>query len=135
MTASPDLLVELDRNSAALERADPADLPAVTALLESRTALLNRVAAAETASGDRALLSLERAREAAGDLDIRVGGGVATVRQYLQAGLVDEMHLAIAPVLLGGGENLLGGIDLLKLGYKVTERTSTPGATHIVLTK
>ena len=79
--------------------------------------------------------ALERAREAAGDLDIRLGGGVSTVRQYLQAELVDEMHLAIAPVLHGGGENLLSGIDLLKLGYKVTEHRNTPGATHIVLTK
>ncbi|HEX7861470.1 MAG TPA: dihydrofolate reductase family protein [Verrucomicrobiae bacterium] len=79
--------------------------------------------------------ALERAREAAGDLDIRVGGGVSTVRQYLQAGLINEMHLAIAPVLLGSGENLLAGIDLLKLGYKVAEHTTTSGATHIVLTK
>ena len=79
--------------------------------------------------------ALQRAREAAGDLDIRLGGGVATIRQYLQAGLIDELHLAISPVLLGSGEHLLAGIDLLKLGYKISEHTTTPGATHVVLTK
>jgi dihydrofolate reductase len=79
--------------------------------------------------------ALERAREVAGDLDIRLGGGVATVREYLEAGLIDELHLAIAPVLLGSGEHLLDGIDLLKLGYKITEHVNTGGATHVVLTK
>ena len=79
--------------------------------------------------------ALQRAREAAGDLDIRLGGGVATIRQYLQAGLIDKLHLAISPVLLGSGEHLLAGIDLLKLGYKISEHTTTPGATHVVLTK
>jgi dihydrofolate reductase len=79
--------------------------------------------------------ALERAREAAGDLGIRLGGGVSTIRQYLQAGFVDELHLAIAPVLLGSGEHLLSGIDLPKLGYKVTEHLTTPAATHVVLAK
>ena len=79
--------------------------------------------------------ALQRAREAAGDLDIRLGGGVATIRQYLQAGLIDKLHLAISPVLLGSGEHLLADIDLLKLGYKISEHTTTPGATHVVLTK
>ena len=79
--------------------------------------------------------ALERAREAADGGDVRVGGGVATIRQYLQAGLIDEMHLAISPVLLGSGEGLLGGLDLLKLGYRVSERVPTPKATHIVLSK
>ena len=79
--------------------------------------------------------ALQRAREAAGDLDIRLGGGVATIRQYLQAGLIDELHLAISPVLLGSGEHLLAGIDLLKLGYKISEHTTTADATHIVLSK
>jgi dihydrofolate reductase len=79
--------------------------------------------------------ALERAREVADGRDVRVGGGVATIRQYLQAGLVDEMHLAVSPVLLGSGEGLLGGLDLLKLGYRVSEHVPTPKATHIVLTK
>ena len=66
---------------------------------------------------------------------MRVGGGAATIRQYLQAGLIDEMHVAVSPVLLGSGENLLSGLDLLKLGYRVTEHVPTEKATHIVVTK
>ena len=66
---------------------------------------------------------------------MRLGGGVATIRQYLQAGLVDELHLAIAPTLLGSGENLLAEIDMVRLGYKITEHVATPAATHIVLSK
>jgi dihydrofolate reductase len=77
--------------------------------------------------------ALERARAAAKDRDIRIGGGAATIRQYLSAGLIDEMHLAIAPTLLGSGENLLAGIDLPKLGYRCAEHVPTPGATHVVL--
>jgi dihydrofolate reductase len=77
--------------------------------------------------------ALERAREAAQDKDIRLGGGVAAIRQYLDAGLIDEMHLAISPVLLGSGEHLLAGIDLPKLGYRCVEHVPTPGATHVVL--
>ncbi|HEU5081085.1 MAG TPA: dihydrofolate reductase family protein [Opitutaceae bacterium] len=80
-------------------------------------------------------VALKRAQEAAGDLDIRLGGGVATVRQYLQAGLIDELQVTISPVVLGSGENLFAGIDLLKLGYKCTEHVPTPAATHIVLTR
>jgi dihydrofolate reductase len=79
--------------------------------------------------------ALERAREAAGGKDVRIGGGAATVRQYLQAGLVDELHVAIAPVVLGGGESLFMGIDLLKLGYRLAEHVTTPAATHVVLTR
>jgi dihydrofolate reductase len=79
--------------------------------------------------------ALERAREAAGGRDVRVGGGVAAIRQYLQAGLIDEMHLAVSPVLLGSGEHLLGGLDLLKLGYRVSEHVPTPKATHVVLNR
>jgi len=74
-----------------------------------------------------------RAVQAAGAKDVRVGGGVSTVRQFLQAGLVDEMHLAISPVLLGSGEHLLAGIDLLRLGFSRVEHVATPGATHVVL--
>jgi dihydrofolate reductase len=79
--------------------------------------------------------ALERAVDAAKGQDIRLGGGVAAIRQYLRAGLIDEMHLAISPVLLGSGEALLQGIDAPKLGYQLTEHVSTPNATHIVITK
>jgi dihydrofolate reductase len=79
--------------------------------------------------------ALEQAKRAAGNLDVRVGGGVATVRQYLQARLIDELHIAVSPVLLGSGENLFSGINLLSLGYRITERASTPNAMHLVLTR
>jgi dihydrofolate reductase len=79
--------------------------------------------------------ALERATEAACGRDIRVGGGASTIRQYLQEGLVDEMHFAISPVLLGAGEPLFAGLDLPKLGYRRSEHVATPNATHIVLTK
>jgi dihydrofolate reductase len=79
--------------------------------------------------------ALDRARQAAGGLDVRLGGGAATIRQYLQAGLVDQLHLAISPTILGSGESLLAGIDLLKLGYKCTEHVTSPAALHVVLTK
>jgi dihydrofolate reductase len=79
--------------------------------------------------------ALQRAKEAANGLDVRLGGGPATIRQYLQAGLIDQMHLAISPVILGRGESLLGGIDLLKLGYKCAEHVMSPAALHVVLTK
>jgi dihydrofolate reductase len=79
--------------------------------------------------------ALERAFEVAGDRDVRVGGGVATIRQYLQAGLIDEMHLAIAPALLGSGEHLLAGIDTAALGYRCIEHVPTPNATHVVIAK
>jgi dihydrofolate reductase len=78
--------------------------------------------------------ALERASDAAQGKDVRVGGGVATIQQYLRAGLVDEMHLVISPVILGSGENLLAGIDLTKLGYRCTEHVPTTNATHVVLT-
>ena len=79
--------------------------------------------------------ALKRATEAAGGKDIRLGGGVATIRDYLKAGLIDEMHLAISPALLGAGEHLLGGIDLPKLGFECTEHVPTASATHVVLTR
>jgi dihydrofolate reductase len=79
--------------------------------------------------------ALERAVDAAKGQDIWLGGGVATIRQYLCAGLIDEMHLAISPVLLGSGEALLQGIYVPKLGYQLTEHVSTPNATHVVITK
>jgi dihydrofolate reductase len=79
--------------------------------------------------------ALERAKAAAGGLDVRIGGGPATIRQYLQAGLIDQLHVAITPALLGSGESLFVGIDLLKLGYRCTEHVTSPGAMHLVLTK
>lgn len=79
--------------------------------------------------------ALERAKAAAGDKDVRIGGGAETVRQYLRAGLVDELHLAYAPVVLGSGEALLDGIDLPKLGFERTRHASTENAMHLVLTK
>lgn len=79
--------------------------------------------------------ALDRAKKAANGKDIRIGGGASTIRQYLQAGLIDEMHVAIAPKMLGSGEPLFVGIDLPKLGYHVAEHVPTGMATHIVLTK
>ena len=79
--------------------------------------------------------ALERAKAAAHGKDIRVGGGAATIRQYLRAGLIDEMHLAISPVLLGSGEKLLDGIDLPAQGFSCAKHVTTPNAMHLVLTK
>ncbi len=84
---------------------------------------------------DGIVAALARATEAAQGRDIRLGGGVVTIRQYLRASLIDEMHLAIAPVLLGSGEHLLAGIDATKLGYQCSEHVGTANATHVVLTK
>lgn len=77
----------------------------------------------------------ERAVAAARGKDVRVGGGAATIRQYLQAGRIDEMHLVISPCLLGGGEHLLAGLDLVALGFRCSEYMTSPAATHVVLTK
>jgi dihydrofolate reductase len=79
--------------------------------------------------------ALSRAKEAAQGKDIRLGGGAATIRQYLTAGLIDEMHLVISPVLLGRGEHLLAGIDTPSFGYTCTEHVSSEHVTHVVLTK
>ena len=79
--------------------------------------------------------ALDRARKAAAGKDIRLGGGVATIREYLRAGLVDEMHLAVSPVLLGSGENLLAGIDLLALGFRVREQVASDKALHVVVSR
>jgi dihydrofolate reductase len=79
--------------------------------------------------------ALAQARAAAGDRDVRIGGGVATVRQYLAAGLIDEMHVAISPVLLGRGEHLFAGIDVAALGLRVAEHVPTAAATHVVLSR
>jgi dihydrofolate reductase len=80
--------------------------------------------------------ALRQAREAAAGQDVRLGGGVATIRQYLRAGLVDELRLTVSPVLLGAGEHLLGGIDLRALGYECVEhRAGSRAAAHLVLRK
>jgi dihydrofolate reductase len=79
--------------------------------------------------------ALERARDAAGEKDIRLLGGADTIRQYLQARLVDEMHLAVSPILLGGGASLFAGIDLPALGYRCSEYVSTAKAAHYVITR
>jgi dihydrofolate reductase len=79
--------------------------------------------------------ALERAVDAANGQDVRLGGGVSTIRQYLRAGLIDEMHVAMSPVLLGAGECLLESIDAPQLGYQCTEHVPTPNAKHFVITK
>jgi dihydrofolate reductase len=80
-------------------------------------------------------VALERAREAAGDRDIRLLGGASTIRQYLQTRLVDEMHLAVAPILLGSGEHLFMGLDLPALGYKSSRSEATARATHYIISR
>ncbi|TPK90755.1 dihydrofolate reductase family protein [Mesorhizobium sp. B2-4-17] len=77
--------------------------------------------------------ALEQAKAAADGKDVRVGGGVATIRQYLEQKLIDEMHLAISPVLIGAGENLLAGLDMPKLGYQCSEQVASPHAMHVVI--
>ena len=79
--------------------------------------------------------ALHRAKQAAGEKDVKIGGGVSTVRQFLQAGLVDSMHLAHSPVVLGQGEALFAGLDLSALGFSVTAHEATEDATHVLLTK
>jgi dihydrofolate reductase len=79
--------------------------------------------------------ALRQAKAAAGDKDVKIGGGVSTVRQYVQAGLVDEMHFAVSPVVLGKGEAMFAGIDLPALGFRIAAHEATEKATHIVLTK
>lgn len=79
--------------------------------------------------------ALEQARRAAGNRDIKIGGGVATARAYIQAGVVDEIHLAVAPVVLGQGEALFTGIDLRAMGYRTVEHVPTARATHVVLAR
>jgi dihydrofolate reductase len=79
--------------------------------------------------------ALGRAREAAGGKDVRIGGGAATIRQYLREGLIDELHIAISPVLLGTGEPLFEGIDLRALGYECVRSAASEKATHVVLAR
>lgn len=79
--------------------------------------------------------ALERAKAAAGNKNVKICGGASTIRQYLQAGLVNEMHLAISPVVLGQGEAVFAGLDLTALGFSVSEHAATEAATHILLAR
>ena len=79
--------------------------------------------------------ALARAHKAAGGKDVRLGGGAATIREYWRTRLIDELHLAFAPVFLGAGEALFEDIDVAALGYEVSEHVATEAATHVVLTK
>ncbi len=77
--------------------------------------------------------ALDRAREAAGGGDVRIGGGVETIRQYLETGLIDELHIAISPTLLGAGERLFAGVDARAAGYECAEFVASEAATHVIL--
>jgi dihydrofolate reductase len=77
--------------------------------------------------------ALERARDGAQGRDVRIGGGVSTIRQYLQAQLIDELHIALAPTLLGAGENLFQGVNLPALGYEVVRRVPSDAAMHVII--
>jgi dihydrofolate reductase len=77
--------------------------------------------------------ALDQAREAARRMDVQIGGGASTIQQYLRAGLIDELHVAIAPVVLGGGERLFEGVDLRALGYECVQFVGSEKATHVVL--
>ena len=77
----------------------------------------------------------KRAKEAAQGKDVRVGGGAATIRQYLSAGLLDELHIVISPVLLGQGEHLFHGLDTVALGYRCIEHAVSERGTHVVLAR
>lgn len=79
--------------------------------------------------------ALDQAKRAAQGRDVKIGGGVSTVQQYLRAGLIDELHFALSPVVLGQGEAMFAGIDLPSLGYRVTEHQASEHATHIVLSR
>lgn len=79
--------------------------------------------------------ALERAFDSANGKDVLIGGGSNVIRQYLNAKLIDEMHIAVSPILLGSGESLFSNIDLLSLGYKCTEHVSTDNATHLIISK
>jgi dihydrofolate reductase len=80
-------------------------------------------------------VALDRAKQAAGDRDVKIGGGVSTVRQYLEANLIDSIHYAMSPVVLGSGEAMFTGVDLPALGFQVVERAATDLAMHVVLEK
>ena len=80
-------------------------------------------------------VALERAREAAGDRDVRIGGGAATIRQYLRSRAIDELHVAVSPVVLGAGEPFWEGLNLPALGYSLTEGVAGERATHLKIVR
>lgn len=80
-------------------------------------------------------VALKQARAAAGDLDVRIGGGAETIRQYLCAGAIDELHIAVSPVLLGAGEPLWQGLDLPSLGYEIVENRPGEKTTHLLISR
>jgi dihydrofolate reductase len=82
---------------------------------------------------DGAEAALERAREAAGERDVRIGGGAHVIREYLSMRAIDRLHLDVSPVLLGGGEPLFAGLDLAELGYRVIENVPTQAVMHVVI--
>ncbi|HMZ01451.1 MAG TPA: dihydrofolate reductase family protein, partial [Burkholderiaceae bacterium] len=82
---------------------------------------------------DGAIAALERAREAAAGKDVRVGGGVNVIQQYLRLRLIDELHIAVSPLLLGAGERLFDGVNLPALGYACTQQVASARATHVLL--
>jgi dihydrofolate reductase len=84
---------------------------------------------------DGAESALKQAKAAAGGKDVRIGGGVSVIRQYLVAGQIDEMHLAVSPVLLGEGEHLFAGIDLHRLGFTAIRTVAGANATHVFVKK
>ncbi len=84
---------------------------------------------------DGAESALRQAKAAAGNRNVKIGGGVSTVRQYLQLGAIDEMHLVIAPIMLGDGEALFQGLNLPALGFTITERVPGSHGMHIVMKK
>ena len=100
---------------------------------EAHADLFDWVVVAERTEGIQAATQL--ATTAANGKDIRIGGGVSTVQQFLRAKLIDHLHLAISPTVLGSGEQLFANIDLTKLGYQVTEHVPTEKATHVILSK
>jgi dihydrofolate reductase len=75
----------------------------------------------------------KRAAGAAGDADVRIGGGVSTVQQYLKAGVIDEMHLVVSPVLWGAGEKFFGNLDLVRAGFRVTRHVMSERVMHVVM--
>jgi dihydrofolate reductase len=77
----------------------------------------------------------KRATEAAGGKDVRIGGGVSTIQQYLRAGVIDEMHLVVSPVLIGAGEKFFGNLDMVKMGFRMTRHVMSERAMHVVMEK
>ena len=128
-----DVLARLDtgRTAAAVGAADAGIAQAEANLAQATRErdLAERLAA----QGSVATQQLDRARDAAKGMDVRIGGGANTIQQYLRAGLIDELHFAISPVLLGSGERLFEGVDLRALGFECVQFVASEKATHVVL--